>query len=42
LPLSIALAAEGWKRGYAPSGIALALAGSDAGERGAVLMMSNI
>ena len=42
LPLSIALAAEGWKRGYAPSGIAMALAGSDAGERGAVLLMSNI
>ena len=42
LPLAIALAAEGWKRDYAPSGIAMALAGSDAGERGAVLMMSNI
>jgi 3-oxoacyl-[acyl-carrier-protein] synthase-1 len=42
LPLSIALAAEGWKRGYAPSAIAMALAGSDAGERGAVLLVSNI
>jgi 3-oxoacyl-[acyl-carrier-protein] synthase-1 len=42
LPLSIALAAEGWKRGYAPSAIAMALAGSDAGERGAVLLVSNV
>jgi 3-oxoacyl-[acyl-carrier-protein] synthase-1 len=42
LPLSIALAAEGWKRGYAPSAIAMALSGSDAGERGAVLLVSNI
>ncbi len=42
LPLAIALAAEGWKRGYAPSAIAMALAGSDAGERGAVLLVSNI
>ncbi len=42
LPLSIALAAEGWKRDYAPSAIAMALAGSDAGERGAVLLVSNI
>jgi 3-oxoacyl-[acyl-carrier-protein] synthase-1 len=42
LPLAIALAAEGWKRAYAPSAIAMALAGSDAGERGAVLLVSNI
>lgn len=42
LPLSIALAAEGWKRGYAPSAIAMAFAGSDAGERGAIVLVSNV
>jgi 3-oxoacyl-[acyl-carrier-protein] synthase-1 len=42
LPFAMALASEGWRRGYAPSGIALALAASDAGERGAVLLFSNV
>jgi len=42
LPFAMALAAEGWRRGYAPSGIVMALAGSDAGERGAVLLFSNV
>jgi 3-oxoacyl-[acyl-carrier-protein] synthase-1 len=42
LPLAIALAAEGWKRGYAPSAIAIALAGSEAGERGAIVLVSNV
>lgn len=42
LPLAIALAAEGWKRGYAPSAIAMALAGSEAGERGAIVLVSNV
>ena len=42
LPFLMVLAAEGWKRGYAPSGVALAFAGSDAGERGAVLLFSNV
>jgi 3-oxoacyl-[acyl-carrier-protein] synthase I len=38
MPLQIALAAEAWRRGYAPAEIAMAVAGSDAGERGAILM----
>lgn len=42
LPLAMALAAEGWKRGYAPSAIAMALAGSDSGERGAIVLVSNV
>jgi 3-oxoacyl-[acyl-carrier-protein] synthase I len=42
LPLAIALAAEGWKRGYAPSAIAMALAGSETGERGAIVLVSNV
>lgn len=42
LPFAMVLAAQGWRHGYAPSGIALALAGSDAGERGAVLLFSNV
>jgi 3-oxoacyl-[acyl-carrier-protein] synthase-1 len=41
LPLSIALATEGWKRGHAPSGIAVAFAGSDTGERGAISLLTN-
>ncbi len=42
LLLAMVLAAEGWRRHYAPSGIALAFAGSDAGERGALLLVSNV
>lgn len=38
LPLSIVLACEAWRRGYAPAPLALAFAGSDAGERGALLL----
>ena len=40
LPLAMALASEAWRRGYAPAPVAMALAGSDAGERGAVLLFS--
>jgi 3-oxoacyl-[acyl-carrier-protein] synthase-1 len=42
LPLHLTLAAEGWRRGFAPSGIALALAGSEGGERGAIVLSSNV
>ncbi|APR86863.1 3-oxoacyl-(acyl-carrier-protein) synthase [Minicystis rosea] len=42
LPFAVALAAESWRRRYAPSGVALAFAGSDAGERGALLLFSNV
>lgn len=42
IPLAIVIAAEAWRRGYAPSGVALAFAGSDTGERGAVLLFSNV
>jgi 3-oxoacyl-[acyl-carrier-protein] synthase-1 len=42
LPLAMVLASEAWRRGYAPSGVALAFAGSDAGERGAMLLYSNV
>ncbi len=38
LPLAIVLAAEAWRRGYAPAPMAMAFAGSDAGERGALLL----
>lgn len=38
LPLFVALCAEGWRRGYAPSELALVFAGSDTGERGALLL----
>jgi 3-oxoacyl-[acyl-carrier-protein] synthase-1 len=38
LPLQMVLAAEGWKRGYAPAPLAIIFAGSDAGERGAILL----
>ena len=41
MPLQIALATEGWKRGWAPSAIALCFAASDSGERGAILLLSN-
>lgn len=40
LPLAIVLAAQGWRRGFAPSSIAVAFAGSDAGERGAIALMA--
>ena len=40
LPLHIAMAAEAWRGGYAPANIALAFAGSETGERGAVLLAS--
>ncbi len=40
IPLCIAIAAEGFERGYAPSSTALVLAGSETGERGAVLLTS--
>jgi 3-oxoacyl-[acyl-carrier-protein] synthase-1 len=42
LPFAMVLAAEAWRRDYAPSGVLMAFAGSDAGERGAVLMFSNV
>ncbi len=42
MPLALVLASEGWKRGFAPSAIAMAFAGSDGGERGAILMFSNL
>src|SRR6185503_4435626 len=42
MPLQIALAAEAWRRGYAPSGVAVAYAGSDSGERGAIVMLTNV
>lgn len=38
LPFLTAVAAEGWRRGFAPSPIAIAFAGSDAGERGALVL----
>lgn len=38
MPLHFALAAEAWRRGYAPSPIAMSIAGSDSGERAAVLL----
>jgi 3-oxoacyl-[acyl-carrier-protein] synthase-1 len=39
LPLHVALAAEGWRRGWAPSSIAMALVGSDGGDRGALALL---
>lgn len=42
LPFSMVLASEAFRRGYAPSGVAMAFAGSDAGERGAISMFSNV
>jgi 3-oxoacyl-[acyl-carrier-protein] synthase-1 len=38
LPLAMVLASEGYRRGYAPAPVVLAVAGSDAGERGVVAM----
>lgn len=42
LPFAMVLASEGWRRGYAPSGVALAFAGSDLGERGALLLVRDV
>ncbi len=39
LPLHMALAVEGWRRGWAPSSIAMSLVGSDGGDRGAVALV---
>jgi 3-oxoacyl-[acyl-carrier-protein] synthase-1 len=38
MPLHMALAYEAWRRGYAPHAVALSLAGSDGGERAALVM----
>ena len=38
LPLFVAMAATAWEHGYAPSPLALALAGNDGGERAALLL----
>lgn len=38
MPLHVVLAAEAWRRGWAPHPIAISCAGSDAGERAALLM----
>lgn len=38
MPLHLVLAAEGWRRGWAPHPIAISIAGSDSGERSALLM----
>lgn len=38
MPFHVTLAAEGWRRGWAPHSIAFSCAGSDAGERAALLM----
>ncbi len=40
LPVSIAIAAEAFSRGYAPFPLALCFAGSDGGERGTILVGS--
>jgi 3-oxoacyl-[acyl-carrier-protein] synthase I len=40
MPMHLVLAAEAWRRGYAPSDVALSFAGSDAGER-AVMLLSD-
>ena len=39
LPLHMELAVEGWRRGWAPSSIAMSLVGSDGGDRGAVALV---
>ena len=38
MPLHVALAVEAFRRGYAPHPFAVSLAGSDGGERAALLM----
>lgn len=39
MPVEVTLAVEGWRRGWAPHSIAIACAGSDGGERAALLLM---
>ncbi|MFO0585961.1 MAG: hypothetical protein U0441_00405 [Polyangiaceae bacterium] len=38
IPIEVALACEGWRRGWAPHSIAFACAGNDSGERAALLV----
>ena len=38
MPMHMALAYEAWRRGYAPHGVAMSVAGSDGGERAVVVM----
>lgn len=38
MPFHVALAAEGWRRGWAPHSVAFSCAGSDGGERAALLL----
>ena len=38
IPIEIALACEGWRRGWAPHSVAFACAGNDSGERAALLL----
>lgn len=38
MPLFVAMAATAWRHGYAPSPVALAMAGNDGGERAAVVL----
>lgn len=38
MPMHLVLAAEGFRRGFAPHPVALSIAGSDAGERGALVV----
>ena len=38
LGIARTLAAEGWRRGFGPHDVALAFAGSDGGERGAMVI----
>lgn len=38
MPLHVILAAEGWRRGWAPHSVAFSCAGSDGGERAALLL----
>ncbi|MEJ7730769.1 MAG: hypothetical protein WKG00_16320 [Polyangiaceae bacterium] len=40
MPLHLALAAEGWRRGFAPSRAAISYAGSDPGERAGMLLLA--
>ena len=38
IPLFVSMAVTGWKHGYAPSGVMLAMAGNDGGSRAAVCL----
>ncbi|MDI1443567.1 hypothetical protein [Polyangium sp. 6x1] len=40
IPLFVVMAATAWEHGYAPSPVAMAIAGSDGGERAAVVLSS--